>query len=126
MARILVVDDEPMVREVVRELLARQGHEVVAASCGEEAITANRRYPYDLAIVDLLMPGKDGIETIAAIRVDAPEASVIVLTGAPPGHWPLEKLYGQPGPMHMLVKPVSEQMLLDMVAEALASHTPAT
>ncbi|MBI2970532.1 MAG: response regulator, partial [Gammaproteobacteria bacterium] len=68
MARILVVDDYADFREVVRLLLERQGHEVLEAEDGIEAVQVCRNSHPDLVILDIFMPGKDGIETLWEIR----------------------------------------------------------
>jgi DNA-binding response OmpR family regulator len=122
MARILVIDDEPGLREYVRTVLETHGHQVDEASDGNKALEACARAVPDLALVDLLMPKKDGVKTIEELRRRHPGTAIIVLTGAPPGRWPLEFLYGQTGAVHMLVKPVGDRMLIDTVAEALAER----
>ena len=123
MARILVIDDEPVVRSYLRTVLERHGHAVEEAASGEEGLAAARREPADVALVDLIMPNKDGVETIEEMRAAHPETRIVVMTGAPPVRWPLRQLYDQPGAMHMLVKPVAERMLVETVSDALAAKT---
>jgi DNA-binding response OmpR family regulator len=119
MARILVIDDEPGLREYVRAVLEREGHEVEEARDGNEALAACDREPKDLALVDLIMPRKDGVRTIEELRARHARTAIIVVTGAAPVRWPLRLLYEQEKAPHMLVKPLNEQVLLDTVAEAL-------
>ncbi len=120
MARILVIDDEPGLREYVRTVLEREGHEVEEARDGNEGLAACDREPVDLALVDLIMPRKDGVRTIEELRTRHAKTAIIVVTGAAPVRWPLRLIFEEP-PVHMLVKPVSEQMLLGTVAEALGT-----
>jgi len=123
MARIIVIDDEAGFREFVRVTLEEQGHQVEEAKDGFEALAICEREPVDLALVDLIMPRKDGVKTIEELRAAHEQTSIIVVTGAAPGRWPLRMLYDRPGAVHMLVKPVTAEMLVGTVAEALAERT---
>jgi DNA-binding response OmpR family regulator len=78
---ILVVDDEANIRLTLQTLLTREGYEVTAASSGEEAIGLMQQHPFDLLLVDLKMPGVDGMQVVAASRETLPHAAIIVLTG---------------------------------------------
>lgn len=68
MARILFVDDEPLIREEAVQVLLRDGHKVVQASDGREAMRMLETVPVDIVILDIIMPNQDGLETIAQIR----------------------------------------------------------
>src|ERR1043165_1667030 len=78
MARVLVVDDDDMIRLVVKSILERQGHAVVLAECGHDGAEAIEAYAFDVAIVDILMPDMNGFETIRAFRRSAPALPIIV------------------------------------------------
>jgi DNA-binding NarL/FixJ family response regulator len=80
--RILAVDDHPMLREGIAALVAGQSDMklVAEASTGHEALEQFRKHRPDLALMDLQMPGMDGIEAMVAIRAEFPEARIIVLT----------------------------------------------
>jgi two-component system, NarL family, nitrate/nitrite response regulator NarL len=81
--RILLVDDHPLTRDALAALLTQQGFEVVGdASTGEEAIAAARTLHPDLVLLDLTMPGMDGLTALPKIREEAPEAEVVVLTAS--------------------------------------------
>jgi len=81
--RILIVDDHPLTRDALAALLAQQGFEVVGdASNGEEAILAARSGQPDLVLLDLTMPGMDGLTALPKIREVAPECEVVVLTAS--------------------------------------------
>jgi CheY-like chemotaxis protein len=81
MLRILVVDDEKPVREAMALLLKQEGHRVVVAECGHTAVSAIEAFTFDLVIVDIFMPGMNGLETIDILRQDAPEVPIIVMSG---------------------------------------------
>ena len=81
MARILVVDDEELVREAVRLALEEDGHEVCEAPDGVAGIASYRSEPADLVVIDLIMPGKDGIETIRDLRREFPEIKILAVSG---------------------------------------------
>lgn len=81
MARILVVDDDPMICEALELFLSSDGHQVVTAPEGETALARVGRSPVDIAIVDILMPVKEGFETIRDLRRVRPELCVIAMSG---------------------------------------------
>jgi two-component system KDP operon response regulator KdpE len=78
-AKILVVDDEPQIRRIMRTTLTAQGYEVHDARTGEEAIEAARTTRFDLILLDVNMPGMGGLEACRTIRA-ASEAAIIMLT----------------------------------------------
>lgn len=78
-ARILVVDDEPQIRRVMKTTLVAQGHFVDEARSGEEALEKLRQDKFDLLLLDLNMPGMGGIEACRAIRATS-EAAIVVLS----------------------------------------------
>src|SRR5262249_48013757 len=81
MAPVLVIDDEAGLRAFLRLALERSGHEVAEAEDGEVALRAWRAAPYDLILCDLMMPNRDGMETILALRVERPGLPVIAMSG---------------------------------------------
>ena len=78
-ARVLVVDDDATVREVVVSYLRAREHEVVEAEDGETALARQREEPHDLVVLDLMLPGIDGIEVCRQLRQDG-DVPVIMLT----------------------------------------------
>jgi two-component system KDP operon response regulator KdpE len=80
--RILVVDDQPQIRRVMRTTLVANGYEMDEARSGEQALEKLRSGHYDLVLLDMNMPGVDGLETCRAIRASRawPEPAVIMLT----------------------------------------------
>lgn len=79
MARILIVDDEEMIRDLLKEVLSAQGHEFHLAAHSMEALDILRKNAVDLAIVDRNMPGMSGIELIRLIRQNPKMAKVKIL-----------------------------------------------
>ena len=75
---ILVIDDEAIMQEILADFLREEGFEVDIAGSGEEGLDLAREHPYDCAIVDLMMPGIDGIETMQALKRRDPELPVII------------------------------------------------
>ena len=82
MARILVVDDEPMMLDLLHITLTRKRHEVMRADSGRKAIQRYRQDHPDLTILDLNLPDINGIDVLREIRSVEPHTPVIILTGA--------------------------------------------
>jgi len=79
--RILIVDDEKEFVELVSERLTMRNYDVTAAFSGEEALETVKKYNFDIVVLDVLMPGIDGIETLREIKRIKPLTEVILLTG---------------------------------------------
>ena len=77
---ILVVDDEEIMREILETLLTREGYEVRLAASGEEGLELARTLPFDAAVVDIMMPGINGIETLDELRRLDEDLAVIIIT----------------------------------------------
>lgn len=81
MARILIIDDEPAVVQTLSRYLERFGFEVLTALNGSEGIDLHREDPADLVITDILMPGKEGFETIRELKHASPDLKIIAISG---------------------------------------------
>lgn len=81
MNKILVIDDEPMIRELLQDLLQMNGFESVTLHDGSNALELHRRYRFDLVITDILMPVQDGISTIIELRKEFPALKIIAMSG---------------------------------------------
>ena len=81
MAHILVIDDEELVRYSLQSLLEEEGHEVTVAEDGVEGILKLSANGFDLVITDIVMPRKEGIETIGDIKASHPGLKVIAISG---------------------------------------------
>ncbi|MEE2637431.1 MAG: sigma-54 dependent transcriptional regulator [Acidobacteriota bacterium] len=79
-ASVLVVDDEEIMREILQTLLEREGCQVLTAVNGEDGLALARRQRFDVAIVDMMMPGIDGIETLDQLRRIDEDLPVILIT----------------------------------------------
>lgn len=77
---IHIIDDEPVIQDVLAQLLTSEGYEVEVSSSGEEALEKQATQSFDLILLDLLMPGLDGIEVLKAIKKIDPQAIIIIIT----------------------------------------------
>lgn len=80
MASILVVDDDPTVRMIASEILTGAGHQVSEAEDGDEALKLVAETPFDLVLLDMLMPNKDGLETISELRGRRPRMRILAIS----------------------------------------------
>jgi len=119
-ARILVADDEPGVRKFFRLALEQAGYEVTEAENGKQALEHALAGRVDLLITDLVMPEKEGIETIRALRREAPGVGIIAVSGAFGGMFLSHAR--MLGADVVLSKPVEAELLLAKVAEVLSAR----
>jgi CheY-like chemotaxis protein len=120
MARILVVDDDKLVRMVIVKALRGAGHEVVESSDGGEALAALDRDRIDLVVTDILMPGREGIETIREIRKLSPELPVLAMSGGGNKQWnDVLRMASTFGATETIAKPFMPRDLLSAVARLL-------
>ena len=124
MSRILVVDDEVQIRILLRELLQQEGYDVEEASNGEVALEIMREKPVDLVIMDLLMPNKEGIETIRELHRDFPDLKIIAISGGGRlGPDTYLKMAKDMGAIRTFKKPIPQDRLLGAVHELLHEET---
>lgn len=122
MQRVLIIDDDEQFRALLYEILDRAGFEVVEAGNGVDGLKLYRQQPADLVITDLIMPEKEGVETIMELRDEFPEARIIAISGG-------ERIGGRDylpiaarlGARRTLAKPFSRQEILTAVRETLAA-----
>jgi len=114
--RILLVDDEKTLLEYLSKRLLRQGFTVKATFSGEEAVEVAKEEHYDVAVVDLKMPGMDGVEVQKRLREIQPFIQCIVLTGHGSIQSALES--GQEEAFEYLLKPVDHDKLIDAIKKA--------
>lgn len=81
MKRILVIDDDDMLRDMLMKLLSNAGYEVVSAENGIEALKLHEQNPADLIITDIIMPDMDGIEVVREFRKTSPATKIIAMSG---------------------------------------------
>ncbi|HTC24971.1 MAG TPA: response regulator [Gemmatimonadales bacterium] len=120
MARILIIDDEEGIRRPLQRVLERAGHEVLAASDGQEGLRLWRKVGADLVITDVMMPNKNGIETILELRTSIPQVPVIAMSGGDVSQR-LDLLGNATllGAVYTMLKPFSLSEMLEKVAEVL-------
>ena len=118
--KILVVDDELFVRELLLEFLSTEGYEVSLADSGEKAVELMQIQPADLVLVDLKMPGIDGIQTLKQMKKIAPNTLAIIMTGYPTIESSIEAL--RQGAYDYVVKPFKLNDLKSSIEKALREH----
>ena len=116
---ILVVDDDAAIRSLFHKILARAGYRVMEAADGAQALAAVSAGGVDLVITDLVMPEKEGIETIVEIRKSYPRVKIAAVSGAFGGRYlEIASLLGAGA---ALAKPVSEEALVGTVRRLLSA-----
>ena len=120
MIRVLVIDDEPQIRSMLRLMLEREGYEVEEAPDGIEGIRIYRQNPVDLIISDLIMPNKDGIGMMIELKKEFPDIKIIAMSGGglnkPEGYLAGAKKLGA---KRTLTKPIDRKELLRAVKDTL-------
>ena len=114
--RILVVDDDPGIGQMLTKALARHGFQVDATTSAEEALEKSEAGGYDAALVDLVMPGRDGAELSETLRRRFPGLPIGLLTGY--AHSPLIPAFEKSG-MAVFKKPVLIQDLVEFLQREL-------
>jgi CheY-like chemotaxis protein len=129
MTRVLIMDDDTAVRDATAMLLVAKGFEVVAVPDGESGVDAVRAGAFDLVIVDLFMPGMDGLQTTRAIRAIDRSVPIIAVSGFMLGDWRLEMpnfdaMAAEAGAYSTLYKPFQPAVLFQAMQEALTGAAP--
>jgi DNA-binding NtrC family response regulator len=120
--RVLVVDDDELVRRVLRRVLELDGHTIEEANDGQAAVIMFELSPADLVILDMIMPRKEGIETLKALRRISPGGPVIAISGGGGGDpTPYLDAAQQLGASAVMQKPLDFNRLLRTVDSLLAA-----
>lgn len=120
MRRILVVDDDPAVTSVLKRSLAYEGFVVDTASSGTEALVLTRTQTPDLVILDIMLPGMDGLEVLRRLRAADPHLPILMLTAKDS---PLDQVQGlEEGADDYVVKPFTFEVLLARIRALLRRH----
>ena len=121
MAKILVVEDDPQVREMLRDNLTHENYEVAEACDGNDALEKFKQSHYDLVIMDIVMPEKDGIEAIYSLNQKHGPVKIIAISGGNPNltgeH--LLKTASSLGAAKTFSKPVDMDELIATIARML-------
>ncbi|MDA0335904.1 MAG: sigma-54 dependent transcriptional regulator [bacterium] len=116
--RILIVDDEQVVRDSLREWFAEDGYHVTTAAGGVEALTRLATEPADLLLIDIKMPGMDGLELQRRVKQAAPEATVIIITAYAAVDTAVQAL--KAGAYDYITKPIDPDDLARVISKAAA------
>jgi len=112
------MDDEPVLRIFIKEILESAGHEVVLAADGLEGMRQYHSAPFDLALVDLFMPNREGLETIKELKQQFPDFPIIAMSGDSLA-LTLLSIARRLGATDVLQKPFSPEELLESVKRVL-------
>ena len=121
--KILVADDDPTLRTELAELLQADGHEVQVAADGGEALERLEAEPYEVALLDLVMPRVTGLEILHRLQVVRPETSIVMITGHGSVDVAVEAMKG--GAVDFVVKPFEIEALqrtLESIADERKAH----
>jgi two-component system nitrogen regulation response regulator NtrX len=124
MARILVVDDEAPIRDILTRRLTQWGHEVTTAHGAEAAIEQMSKAPAQIVFSDVIMPVFDGVWLAQQIRLRWPETVIVAVSGAQEMNTVVKMR--QFGAVDYVVKPIGREMLHQALERALARLTPSS
>ena len=118
--RVLLVDDEVEFVETLAERMRARGLDVQTANSGIDALARATRKTFDAVVLDLAMPGMDGIETLRLLRETDPNLQIMLLTGQ--GTVPLAAEAMKHGAVDVLEKPTDIEVLIEKIKEARATR----
>ncbi|WP_224981955.1 response regulator [Geomonas agri] len=109
---ILLAEDEPQIRDLIRHLLVSNGYKVTTAANGQEALDKFKQNPegVDLVVTDIVMPGMDGVSSVKEMKRIDPALKVIYMSGFPDS---------LPPHVHIILKPFAPPQLLEMIRKLL-------
>jgi CheY-like chemotaxis protein len=120
MSKILLIDDDPLVRKVISRILKYEGYELLLADDGRRGLELFRSEQPELVITDIIMPEKEGIETIREIRAISPDAKIIAISGGGRiGNVDYLSLAEKFGAREVLSKPFEPAELTDSILRCL-------
>ena len=122
-ASVLVIDDDPLIRRTMADLLALDGHEATLAADGEEGISLFESGEYDVVFTDLAMPGMSGWDVVAAIKAKRPRIPVVMVTGW--GATLEQKDVESAGVDALVPKPFRVKTVLELVRNLVGERAPA-
>ncbi len=118
--KILVVDDEELILELCRDILTREGYQVVTASSGEQALQHAAKERFSLSVLDMLMPGMDGLQTFLALRKHHPDLIGVLVTAHGTMETAIQAM--RLGFSRFIRKPFTPFELVQAVQEAFQNH----
>jgi len=117
--RILIIDDEAGLRQMMARILQRAGYEVTTAENGSDGIALASEHPFDLLYLDIRMPGLNGLEVLKIIHSKFPNLPIVLFTAQPDVHSAVEAL--RRGATDYLLKPLKPETVIDRTQDLLAS-----
>jgi len=115
---ILIVDDEPIVRESIRDWLKDAGYQVATAESGEEALKMMETQEFSVLVLDVRLPGKTGIQILREVKTLKPQIKSIVITAYPSAELAVEAM--KLGAVDYLIKPVAPDELEKLIRETIS------
>jgi CheY-like chemotaxis protein len=123
MRRVLIIDDDEITRAFARHFLQEAGYEVIDTDSGDHALRLLETEAIDLIITDLMMPAKDGLQTILEIqRLPRKYKIIAISSGGPSQSTRLLKVAKSYGAVQTLLKPLTPDALLEAVSQALEAN----
>ena len=118
--KILIIDDDRTMLSLLNRMLSRKGHEVIEAQDSQQAVGLAQTGKFDLVVVDIFMPDKDGIEVISELRKVNQDIKIIAISGMVQSGVNYLDLAKKLGANKTLVKPFSMEQLENSVNELSA------
>lgn len=122
MARLLLIDDDPSLRRVLAKSLSYAGHEVLQAGDGQEGLDLVHATPVDLVITDLIMPVREGVETIVELRRSHAHVPIIAISGGSSNTPLYLEIANKIGAQQILQKPFTPEELVALIAAVLKAQ----
>ncbi|MEQ1855096.1 MAG: response regulator [Longimicrobiales bacterium] len=119
MATILIVDDDETDRLGLAAALRSEGHEIVLAADGDEALSIYLAQRIHVVVTDMVMPGRDGLSLISALREVDPRAAIVAVSGKSRSQLEASKIYGAAS---VLEKPIDPRALAAAVRDLIAAR----
>ncbi len=120
MQKILIIDDEPHILLMLKKMLERAGYEIDMASNGNEGLDIFRKAPTDMVITDIIMPEKEGLETIREMRRIRPELKIIAMSGggkvSAENYLEIAKIFGA---SRVISKPFTQNEMIAAVTDLM-------
>jgi DNA-binding NtrC family response regulator len=120
--KVLVVDDEEVIRDVCVQILEAEGYMVTTASNGREALHQVSQNPFDVVVTDIMMPDMSGLELLEVLKSTSLNISTVVITGL--GTFDMATQSDRLGAREFVVKPFTPDELSQAVGKALAKRQP--
>ena len=120
MAKILLIEDEAGVRETLAAAIESKGHTAVVACNGREGLEKFRADAFDLVVTDIIMPEKEGVETIKELRTIKPDVKIVAISGGGrTGNMDFLKIAKSLGALHTITKPIRLKAFNDILNASL-------